>query len=46
MKKKLIVLSGFVLGLAPVAVFAQGITATGASSTGCTTTDVTGVYVK
>ena len=37
MKKKLIVLSGFVLGLAPVVALAQGLTTTGSGSGTCVT---------
>ena len=35
MKKKLIVLSGFVMGVAPLVALAQGVVSSGTSSTGC-----------
>jgi mannose/fructose/N-acetylgalactosamine-specific phosphotransferase system component IID len=48
MKKKLMVLSGFVLGLAPVAAFAQNVVTTGTTTNSCssTVTTIGGVFCK
>ena len=45
MKKKLIVLSSLALSMAPVAAFAQ-VSVTGATSTGCNTSDLFGLLCR